>query len=917
MSKKIILISCISAGAISTVAITTVAVLIPIKNNLENAKNLRISPKSGINNIFQTDIAIMTSTTNNPLDRAFALSKLFNGITESNVIHFVVEETSNSTITLIAQGDHFFNSEDTKILNSIFRIVEILNILPIQGIVNITQIEFDKIFSTSTTAAEKVVLLSKLFEGVTENNIANFSIETSDKIITLTASDGFAFAPQSLSSISVEFRISGILNITAKPGTINISSLDLSDILSTTSSPAQKTVALSKVFDGVTEADIQKFTIERTSSSIILKANEGYSFGTPDIKLITTNINVVQVLNIKVKTVIGNVTDEDVQAMISNTNSLAQRIAALSKIFDGINESNINNFTVTKTSNNSIVLEAKFGYAFGPSLANSLKGDINSVSEILNITAKPGTTNITNEDILDMITISNIQNRITALSKIFDGINPNNVNHIRAEKTSEVTITLIANEGYFLGSANNKSIKANIKIVTILNISPKPEIINVTPSEINAMISTANQIKDRIDALSKVFDGVNNQNIANIKATKTSDTEITLNTINDTFIFLQNSGTSIKAGIKIITLLKITPKPLTVEVSQNDIDNMSSSDNHLKLNALRLLFDGLNAQNVVNVTAEHLFDEIILRANDGYAFEVTTITSIKTKIKLITLLPNIKPKTSIANITQADINEMISSSNTGNKVAALSKLFDGINNDNIHYFVPEKTGNTEITLRANDGYAFGSITQKSIKTTFTLITILNIKPKPGINDINLEIWGQITNSTNTVAEKVLGLSYLFEGIDLSNYNNLEVTWTDSSKEITLTTKEGFVFDSTNITVIKSTYRLINILNITPKGGTIDITEEDYNKLFDVSTVIFEKLNILNTLFNNIDVNNFSNFRIEKGSPIEVNLRANPGYAFVNLGNTLITTEVRIIRPFTYNNDEIHYDLNDKFKKNKY
>ncbi|MGL5438324.1 MAG: hypothetical protein ACRDA7_01165 [Metamycoplasmataceae bacterium] len=994
-----ILWSCVSAGVISAAAITTVAVLIPIKNNVRNPKNLNITPKEGVSGIFQSDIGEMTSTTNTALDRAFAISKVFDGVTESNVIHILAEEGADSTIVLTAQEDYFFNSEDVKTLNSSFRIVEIIEVLPMTGVISLSQEDFDIIFSTTSTPTQKVAALSNLFEGVTEANLVNFTIDASDTKITLIANDGFAFAFETSPSISVEFyKIAGILNITVKPGTISVSDADVSNMISISNSP-QKVAALSKVFDGINELNIVNIKAEKTSNNkITLRSNPGFYFGTSETTQLTANISIVQILNITTRTTVPNITEEDIAAMLSTTNSLAQRVAALSKLFDGITESNVGNFTVERTGT-VIALKAKPGFAFGSTLADSLGADINKVitvlnikpktgtinvsqaevdamastsntaaekaaallklfdgvtegdvdkftvekaansitlkakegfafgfisttsisanyqiSTILDIKAKAGTNNVTNQDILDMISISEIQKRITALSKVFDGINGETVNHVRAERTSEVTITLVATDGFFIGSVGTKSIRSSIRIVTILNISPKANIPDVTESDINAMTSTANQLSERVTALSKVFDGINIQNVINVRATKTSNTEITLNTINENFLFLQNNSTSIKANIKTITLLRVTPKSIRIDVTQGDIDNMLSSDVNLKLPALSKVFDGLTLENVNNVTAEKLIDtEIILRANQGFAFGDSSTFSIKAQIKLIILL-SIKAKPGPINVTQADINNMVGSSNTADKVGALSKLFDGINNNNLLTFDAQSTAATEITLTARDGYAFGSINTKSIKATFAITTILGITPKQGINDITLEILNDIFSSVTTVQQKVFGLSHLFNGVTTANFDNFEIVHNSSMNQITLTVKPGSLFDNAGTTTISSLYKYIRILDITAKQGIINISNVDVHALFLADTAFVTRLRILNDLFDTVTLNNINNFKVERTSVNQISLRANPGWSFVTVGNPLITTEINIIPSTRYNGDEMPLILNDNRSK---
>ncbi|MGL5520276.1 MAG: hypothetical protein ACRDBR_02485, partial [Metamycoplasmataceae bacterium] len=119
MSKKIVFRSGLVSGFINLLsisAIITVVVLISLRNNFINSKNLKIEPYSGTISTSQSDIDTMISDTDQSNNRVIALSKLFKGVTEKNINNFIVEKTSNETITLIANEDYFFNSEEIKTL---------------------------------------------------------------------------------------------------------------------------------------------------------------------------------------------------------------------------------------------------------------------------------------------------------------------------------------------------------------------------------------------------------------------------------------------------------------------------------------------------------------------------------------------------------------------------------------------------------------------------------------------------------------------------------------------------------------------------------------------------------------------------------------------------------------------------------
>ncbi|MGL5521814.1 MAG: hypothetical protein ACRDAW_00900, partial [Metamycoplasmataceae bacterium] len=315
-----------------------------------------------------------------------------------------------------------------------------------------------------------------------------------------------------------------------------------------------------------------------------------------------------------------------------------------------------------------------------------------------------------------------------------------------------------------------------------------------------------------------------------------------------------------------------------------------------------------------NVTAEKIIDtEIILRANQGFAFGDLSTFSIKAQIKLIILL-GIKVKSGPVNITQTEINAMVGSSNTAEKVGALSKLFEGINNNNLLTFDAQITGAKEITLTARSGYAFGSINTKSIKSTFAIITILGITPKQGINDVTRQMLDDIFSSETTVEQKVFGLSHLFDGVTTTNFNNFDIVRNDSNSQLILIVKPGSLFDNAGNTTITSLYKYINILNITAKEGIIDIRQIDVYALFLENTAFVTRLRILNLLFDGVTNRNIDNFKWERTSSNQISLRSNDGFSFVKLHNPLITTKINIIPSTRYNGDEMPLILNDNRSK---
>ncbi|MGL4184134.1 MAG: hypothetical protein ACRCRP_03345 [Metamycoplasmataceae bacterium] len=84
----------------------------------------------------------------------------------------------------------------------------------------------------------------------------------------------------------------------------------------------------------------------------------------------------------------------------------------------------------------------------------------------LKINSFPGITNISEKDINTIIsTTEPINDRVLALSKLFEGVNEKNINNFIVEQISDETIILIANDSYFFNSKNIKIVSANYKLV--------------------------------------------------------------------------------------------------------------------------------------------------------------------------------------------------------------------------------------------------------------------------------------------------------------------------------------------------------------------------------------------------------------------------------------------------------------------
>ncbi|MGL4184133.1 MAG: hypothetical protein ACRCRP_03340 [Metamycoplasmataceae bacterium] len=429
-----------------------------------------------------------------------------------------------------------------------------------------------------------------------------------------------------------------ILKINPYSGIINISKADIDEITSTTNSIETRTTALSKLFEGVDKENINNLIIENNlDSTIKLKAKDGYFFNQENINSLSANYKIANIINIKPKKRIINIANEDVVFTISVQNT-PKKIEILSKLFDGINDENINNFTVEKTSNEEITLIANDGFGFGSNVVSYVKANIKMIS-YLDIVTKTYTVNIIEQDIISMFIEENTPEKIMALSKIFDGINSININNIKVEKTSDKEITLIANDGYAFGSPTITSIKASINIVSVLNIIGRIAINIVDENDITTIFSTTSPLERKVDALSKLFNGITLENINNFKVEKTSNEEITL-IANEGYVFDEFLENSIKINIpKIVKVLNINSKSAFLIFTSEEIINMISLENTWeKINALSKLFEGITKENMNNFKVEKTSTkEITLIANEGYVFGPKYLTSISSEMgKVIT-----------------------------------------------------------------------------------------------------------------------------------------------------------------------------------------------------------------------------------------------------------------------------------------
>ncbi|MGL5521804.1 MAG: hypothetical protein ACRDAW_00850 [Metamycoplasmataceae bacterium] len=800
MTKKLGLIIGLTLGSVALVSAGTVATVFSLSQKRDNVNNLKISSNTGIINISQADIDSITSATTPIKNKVMSLLKLFKGVNESNIKNIEITKPSNTEIALNANGNFFFNSENIKSIKANFKIVDILNITPKRGIINISQKDIDDMLATTTSDTDKILILSILFDGVNSRNLNSFRIQkTSDTAITLLAKEGFAFGSSGSSSIKANIKIRKILEIKPKGGTININQEDVNIMISSTASTKDRATALSKLFDGVTELNVVNVRAVRASvTTIALNTLNGFTFGSGNITSIRAVIKVVSFLDIKPKPGIINITQADIDAMISTSNAPKDRIAALSKLFDGVNERNVVNVKAVKTSDTVITLNALNSYTFNQN-ATSIKVNINIVVR-LNISPKKTIGNITEADIQAMMSPTNTgKERAAALSKIFDGVTEGNVASFTVQRPTTKEILLKAIKGYAFGESLVETTKASIEtIVEILNITAKTGAINVSQADVDKMISVTSSIADKITALSKLFNGIDDKNINNITIEKKTGVNIIV--LKPKPGFLINNTTSLESVT--YTFQKIN---LTITIKQNpknfnlqEVDDLEKQNTPQQLNALKKLFEGtdLNPENQAHFTvAVNKSTKIVtLTAKDGYLINNNpSLNSMPYAIGKINLIIASKQTAGGLNIWEA---EDLEKQNTPQQLNALKKLFDGIDlttENQANFTIKIDKATRIVTLTAKENYTINN--QASLNS----LPYKDIKINLGINNRDHSVtfdrkWDVAlkTPSPTITADQVAALGYLFQFVTTSNAKNFTYIVTQDNI-VTITAKPGYTF----------------------------------------------------------------------------------------------------------------------------
>ncbi|MGL5618007.1 MAG: InlB B-repeat-containing protein [Metamycoplasmataceae bacterium] len=477
------------------------------------------------------------------------LQKLFNGLDDNNSSHIGVSIDNTNfgsgtthTITLITKNGYVFANGLTSIPKT----------FTLETILNITPNDNELILSGDDVSANPIALetLSKLFDGLTQDDIVNMIIKLNGEIangskhtITLEAKPGFIFANGGKEITSNEFSLLSIINITkVENDPKNINHLELKGL-------GYKSIhIIEKLFTGIKATDLNFIVIEIDKHGeldefvpyedyeITIKTMEGYKFrdnlGNETTELVSIKFRTVDVIL-------------DISAspnpLIKNTDITPEnlkQITTLEKLFIGVDldEKNLQYidyiFLNTPDENGGNFYTVTLGFKFGFQTSGSHSLEIISnefvLKTIINIEKRKdiGNAKINHLDLEYLLNFDgasqDIDVKVSILAKLFIKVNVDNVGLFKITTLTDPTpgkndqsITLTANDNYtFLENGDEVDhITSNIFTTTetLLTITHKIDIPNLSISDISG-----NKFSSE-ETLTKLFNDVNLFNINNME----------------------------------------------------------------------------------------------------------------------------------------------------------------------------------------------------------------------------------------------------------------------------------------------------------------------------------------------------------------------------------------------------------------
>ncbi|MGL5438260.1 MAG: hypothetical protein ACRDA7_00815 [Metamycoplasmataceae bacterium] len=643
-----------------------------------------------------------------------------------------------------------------------------------------------------------------------------------------------------------------------------------------------------------------KISVDTDKKIVTLVANQGFTINKqPSLNSSTYILLPPQIVDLKIKANQKQTLTQKEVDELKSTDPIKQ-LPILQKLFSGITTENQSNFKSEINNSNVVTLTANEGFSFGGEKTISSPAfeiELPPVDKNLNITAIATAASLTKEE-ESALSGTDMSMQLNILGKLFTGSDLNSANQINFAVSVDTTkriVTLTGKNDYTI--SGNKTLNSTQYNITTNNI-----VLNITkitsPKLLNSDITIleGTNTTDQLPVLKKLFNGIDNTNIAHItfKLDKNKST-VTL-TANTGYVFDQSSTTlesdkyTIEPAPNINLEITKVNNPVLLST---DIDILKAKDLPAQLVALKKLFggSGLIAENQPHFTiaVDEAQKTVTLKANSGY----TINNAAEFKSNAYTIEPISLTIAKIAGaitISERDINNLEGTEPTL-KLASLAKLFNGadLKAENLNKFTitVDKT-NLVVVLKANDGYIFNKTEQSITSNKYTLekpppvIVNLTITAKPAGVVLSL---AEITDLESTdKAKQLVVLQKLFEGADLKkeNQDKFTVIVNKNDRIVSLMAENGFTIDNKTLLPSNKYENEVISLNIT-KIATPTITESDIAALKGNNDT--NKLASLNKLFGGTDIDKIANFTIEVNETNRiVTLKPIPGYS-INGANT--------------------------------
>ncbi|MGL5522060.1 MAG: hypothetical protein ACRDAW_02220 [Metamycoplasmataceae bacterium] len=497
----------------------------------------------------------------------------------------------------------------------------------------------------------------------------------------------------------------------------------------------------------------------------------------------------------------------------------------LDKIFFGIDSTNISKilFNLNETETKIIITPIESYYFEGKlnilNVLYTVKTDIKDIN--INVSIKEITEKIQEKDIQNILG-SIIVDKISSLNKLFTGIDHANINFFDIEKINDnnnkpSNIKLIANKGYIF---NNTSASLTSNKFTIdsgvlppivenkkLNITAKKAVegIALTEPDLRAIYKGDTSDEEKLSILTKVFDGIDLNNIKHIK----SDYVATKNQIFLTTAFgysFSDGSTRLDSVVfpeaqKV--LINVTAKTGKIVFADQDAEDMKSKNNDLKLAVLSKVFDGFTKDNIKGINEPLLGNNrntIFIFRSYGYLFP-NDKTQIESNIVTgISKLVYIKPLQNPSGVFQEDFKNIKDPIITRKeKINIFLKFFKPESNwfDEFDSVNIKSIADNKITLEAKPGFIFlrqtpdgpnvREITSNTVTSFSTAPQFLNIGLVPKTPTITSTDIADLTNPS----KKLAVLNKYFTGITSSNINHFSADVNTYKTIITLKANSGY------------------------------------------------------------------------------------------------------------------------------